>query len=404
MRFRDLVHETIVALAANKTRTFLTVLGIVIGIASVIIMLAIGEGAQKSIQSSIDSLGPNTLTIMPNSGRLQGEVGGGRPLTLVDAEAIKSKIPLATGVAPELSGRYQVLTGSKNINTSVLGTVSEYQEIRSIEMEVGGFITEAQNRNFSRVAVLGPAVRDDLFGANSNPIGHKIRINFNTYTVIGVTRTKGGMGFSNPDDTIIIPLKTALRYLSGGDSVSSIVITTARVEDLSLVEKEIKTLLLDRHNIRNRDPDLADFIILNMVDLSEMASSVTNIFTVLLGSIAGISLLVGGISIMNMMLVTVRERTREIGLRKAIGAECKDISNQFLLEAVMVTCVGGAIGIAIGYGVSFLISFFGALTTSVSLSSVGLAMGVSALIGIGFGYYPARRASRLNPIEALRYE
>lgn len=406
MKIQDLVQETNTALFANKSRTFLTVLGIVIGIASVIIMLAIGKGAQNEIQSSINSLGSNLLTVIPGTSRggPSGTGTGGKPLTIADANAIRDKILLVDEVSPELTTRSQVVAGAQNINTTITGIVPEYQKIKSIDMEIGIFITEGQNRNFSKVAVLGPTVRDSLFGIDSNPVGKKVRINANTYTVIGVTKSKGGSGFSNPDDMIIIPLSTAAQYLSGGDSLSSISVTTVETEDLKQVEKEIEELLLERHAIRNRDPELADFSTFNMADLSEAAASVTGIFSLLLGSVAGISLLVGGIGIMNMMLTTVRERTREIGLRKAIGARSKDISNQFLLESVLITCIGGIFGIVLGVGVAQLITLSGILTTSVSLFSIILALGVSAIIGIGFGYYPARRAAKLNPIEALRYE
>lgn len=409
MQLKDLYQETKAALTANKTRTFLTVLGIVIGIGSVIVMLAIGQGAQQSIQSSINSLGSNVLTVSPGSGgggpgTVSTGSGSGQSLTLDDAEAIEKKVSRIDKVAAESSGRFQVVAGSKNTNTSVSGTVPAYKDIKALEMEIGVFITDAQARNFGKVAVLGPTVRDDLFGANSNPVGKKVKINSNTYTVIGVTKAKGGSGFSNPDDMVIVPLSTAMQYLSGGDSVSSITVTTRSTDDLAPVEKDITDLLLDRHNIKNKDPDLADFSIMNLADISSAASSITSIFTILLGSVAGISLLVGGIGIMNMMLTTVRERTREIGLRKAIGAERSDISNQFLLESVVITCIGGIIGIVLGVGISWLVTLSGILTTSVSAYSVFLAFGVSALIGVGFGYYPARKASKLNPIEALRYE
>lgn len=410
MRLQDLLQETHSALTANKTRTLLTVLGIVIGIASVIIMLAIGQGAQNTIQSSINSLGSNILTVESGSGggggpgKVSSGIGSGKSITLEDAEAIEKKVQLIDKVVPESSGRFQVIAGAKNTNTQITGTVPIYKDMKALTMEIGVFITEAQSRNFSKVAVLGPTTRDNLFGKNSNPVGKKIKINSNTYTVIGVTKSKGGSLFSNPDDTVIIPLATAMQYLSGGDSISGLTVTTFRVEDLPVVEKSITDLLLDRHNIKDMDPDLADFNIDNLADISSTASSITSIFTILLGSVAGISLLVGGIGIMNMMLTTVRERTREIGLRKAIGAERRDISNQFLLESVIITCIGGVIGIIFGVGVSIIITLSGVLTTIVSAYSILLAFGVSALIGVGFGYYPARKASKLNPIEALRYE
>jgi len=274
--------------------------------------------------------------------------------------------------------------------------------VRNIEIEQGVFISQQNAQNLSKVAVLGPTTRDDLFGENSNPIGQTVRIKGMEFKIIGVTKSKGGTGFGSQDDRIFVPLSTAQRFLAGSDRVSTINVQVIDQNSMAMVQEQISSLLLSRHKIS--DPQLADFSIMNQADIISSASSITNTLSILLGSIAGISLVVGGIGIMNMMLTTVTERTREVGLRKAIGAKKKDISTQFLTEAVMLTFVGGVIGVFVGWIFSLAISKFGNINTSISLFSVLLAFGVSAAIGIIFGYYPARRAAKLNPIEALRYE
>ncbi|MFA6608375.1 MAG: ABC transporter permease [Candidatus Paceibacterota bacterium] len=406
MTIKDLLEETFISITANEVRTGLTVLGIVIGIASVIIMLAIGNGAQASISSSINSLGSNILTISGGGSNQQGGVSVGRSnqqtLKLADAKAIEEKISLARDVSPELSSRSQVIAEGNNTNTTIVGVVPAYQPAHSIDLIDGDFISDLQYRTSARVAVLGPTTRDDLFGTGTEAIGKELRINGTRFTVIGVTETKGGSMLGNMDDRIFIPLSTALRYISGSEYLSSIAVTTENQSDLTEMQKEITDLLLAQHNKKTSAE--ADFSIFNQADLASTAQSVTKIFTVLLSSVASISLLVGGIGIMNMMLTNVRERTREIGLRKAIGARKKDISNQFLVESVVITFIGGAIGIALGVLASYLVTYFGILQTQVTLSPVLLAFGVSTGIGIIFGYYPAKKASELNPIEALRYE
>lgn len=408
MNTKDLYLETKIALTANPTRTSLTVLGIVIGIASVIIMLSIGNGAQASIASSISSLGSNVLTVTPGGGGNRrggisgGSANGAQTLKLSDANAIKTVSSRVQYVAPTVTTRAQVIVGPNNTNVTITGSVPEYALVRSVDMELGTFITDTQQRSIARIAVLGPTTRDNLFGAEENPIGKQITLKSNKYTVVGVTKSKGGSGFGNADDMIYIPLSTAMQYISGGDTVSSISVSAASAEDLAPLQEEITTLLLQRHNIKN--PSLPDFSIFNQADIAATAASVTGVFTVLLASIAGISLLVGGIGIMNMMLTTVRERTKEIGLRKAIGAQRRDISNQFLLESIVVTCIGGIIGVVLGVGISLIISATGVFTTHITAFSIVLSFSVSVLIGVVFGYYPAKKASQLNPIEALRYE
>ncbi len=406
MIIKDLFEETFISIKSNQVRTGLTVLGIVIGIASVIVMLAIGNGAQSSISSSISSLGSNILTISGGGGNRTGGISAGRSnqqtLTYDDVKAIQEKVSLAKEVSPELNSRSQIIAGSNNTNTSIVGTVPEYEAAHSIIVEDGIFFTDAHYRSAARVAVLGPTTRDDLFGVGSDPLGQEIRIGGARFTVIGVTKSKGGSGFGNQDDRIFIPITTAQRYISGGDYVSSIAVTTENQVDLAELQTQITDLLLDRHHKASLAE--ADFSIFNQADLANTAQSVTQIFTILLSSVASISLLVGGIGIMNMMLTNVRERTREIGLRKAIGAKKRDISNQFLIESIVITILGGIIGVILGFVVAYGISLLGILQAQVTLNPVVLAFSVSAFIGIIFGYYPAKKASELNPIEALRYE
>jgi putative ABC transport system permease protein len=407
MIFTDLLEETFFSLSSNKSRSALTILGIVIGIGSVIAMISIGQGATKNISSSIESLGTNLLVVMPGSQRqagniVRGGMGSSQNLTIDDATAIKTNIADIAAVAPTVSSRKQVTIKGKNTNTSIYGIDNSYFGIKNITTEVGSEITEQQNKSRAKVAVLGPTTRDDLFGEGINPVGQKIRIDSQEFSVIGVTMAKGGSGFGSADDLIYIPLTTAQQYITGNQSVSNINIQVSAEELMSTAQQEIQALLLQRHRIA--DPASADFSIMNQADMLSTMSSVTGTLTMLLGAIGGISLLVGGIGIMNMMLTTVTERTREIGLRKSLGAKNNDITEQFLGESVALTFIGGIIGIIIGWLAAYLVTKFGGVTTSVSSSSVFLSVGISALVGIVFGYYPARRAAKLNPIEALRYQ
>jgi putative ABC transport system permease protein len=407
VKLQDTLQETFSAITVNKARSGLTILGIVIGIGSVIAMVSIGQGAQGSIEESIQSIGSNLVLVMPGLQRGVGtQVSSGRgsaqTLTQADSDVIKTEITLAKEVAPEISKRYQVTSKGKNTNTQVVGTVAAYPEVRNVQIETGSFISDQNVRSLSKVAVLGPTVRDDLFGSSTIPIGQSIRINKVDFKIIGITKSKGGTGFGSQDDMIFVPISTAQKFLAGDNYVTTINVQAAGQNSMSALQQEITNLLLERHNISNAQ--LADFQVLNQSDIVATASSVTNTFTILLASIAGISLIVGGIGIMNMMLTTVTERTREIGLRKAIGAKKKDISLQFLAESVMLTFFGGVIGVVFGWLLSLGVTYFTSIATSISLFSILLAFGVSAAIGIIFGYYPARRAAGLNPIEALRYE
>ena len=403
--FKDLLQETFWSLSSNKVRSGLTMLGIVIGIASVITMVSIGQGAQASIATSIQSIGSNLIIVRPGaqrSGGVSGGAGSSATLTIDDANFIKSEIPNVQAVAPEDSKRSQVTAKGTNTNTQVVGTVADYAVVRSIAMEAGTFVTDQSVKSSAKVAVLGATARDDLFGAGANPVGQTIRIKNVDFDVVGVTVAKGGSGFTNPDDSIYIPITSAQHYITGDTFISTMSVAAVDQNSMVAVQNQISDLLLKRHNIS--DPLQADFSLMNQADIIATASSITGTFTILLASIAGISLLVGGIGIMNMMLTTVTERTREIGLRKAVGIRKFYINMQFLSEAVALTFLGGLAGVLLGWGASLAVTKFSGMATQISTSSILLAFGVSAGVGIVFGFYPARRAAAMSPMEALRYE
>ncbi len=405
MKVQDILQETYSALSANKARSGLTILGIIIGIGSVIAMVSIGQGASGQIQSSIEGLGSNLLTVSPGfaqqgSGFVSQGRGSAQTLVNDDAEVLKQIIGIAH-ISPERQGRYQIISPTgNNTNSTVIGVSPEYAQVRNVSVENGSFITESSMRSIGRVAVIGPTVASDLF-EYQDPIGKTIRINKLNFKVIGVLQAKGSAGFFNPDDTIFVPLTTMQKILAGGDYLSSIAISVETKDLMPQVQQEATLVLADKHRV---DPQSPDFSIVSQADIVGAATQVTDTFTILLAAIAGISLIVGGIGIMNMMLTTVTERTREIGLRKSIGAKKKDISMQFLAEAVMLTFLGGVAGTILGWIISIFITQFAGIATQVSIQAIVLAFGVSAVIGIVFGYYPARRAASLNPIEALRYE
>lgn len=403
----EIIKESAGTLTLNKLRTGLAILGIVIGIGSVIALISLGQASQAAIQQQIQSLGSNLLSITPgsvNTGAVRGAAGGATTLTDDDATAIQTSpdVTDAAAVAPVYSGRGQVIAGSNNTNTSIIGVTSIYATVSNVSIDTGSFISDADNNGMTKVAVLGPQVASTLFPDGSSPIGQLIRINNTTFHVIGITVSKGGTGFLNQDDNIYVPLSTAQRELFGVTHLTSISVQVKSADLMDDAENQIGYLLLARHKLSS--PTQADFSILSESDILSAATSTTGTFTTLLSGVAAISLLVGGIGIMNIMLVTVNERTREIGLRKALGAKKKTITTQFLIEAIMLTFVGGIVGVLIGIGFSYLYSLLTGSIFVVSPTAILLAFIVSAAIGILFGWYPASRAANLQPIEALRYE
>ncbi len=398
-----------VGVVTHKLRSFLTMLGIVIGVAAVIALMSIGRGATASILANIESMGSDLVTISPGAftfGGVRGAGGGTTTLTLEDAEAISQQVPYISSVAPSYSSNLQLVVGGENMNAQVTGVTPEYWEVQNLEIANGAFFTEYDYQRGTKLAVLGSNVKEMLFG-DADPIGQQVRMGTIIVRVVGVLDSKGGM-WGSPDDGILIPL-TALqqavaqpRTAQGERVVSSIALTVSDEEQAGYVVAEITSLLRSRHRLSSLDDD--DFSIISMEEISSMLAEATGIMTLLLGAIAGISLLVGGIGVMNIMLVSVLERTREIGIRKALGATERDIWGQFLIEAAFLTFAGGIIGVMVGWAVSYFISSMGLMTTVVTADIVILAVAVSVGIGLFFGFYPAWQASRLNPIEALRAE
>ncbi len=403
----EIFFESLGTLTINKMRTALATLGIIIGIGSVIALVSLGQGSQKAVQQQIQSLGSNLLTIMPgsqSSNGVRGAMGGSTSLTYDDAKTIASSKEITTvkTVSPELSRRAQVTAGRNNTNTQIYGVTAVYSEVRKLPLSSGAFITGRDVEAMTKVAVLGPQVVTDLFGENTNPLNKTIRINGMAFRIIGITASKGGSGMMNQDDMIYIPLTTAQKLVFGVKYLSTISIEANNENAMTEAQNQVGYFLLNRHKLS--DPSQADFSIISQNDILNTASQVTGTFTALLSGIAAISLLVGGIGIMNIMLVTVTERTREIGLRKALGAKKKIIITQFLIESIILTFAGGVFGMMLGIGISFIVSRLISLPFTIAISSIVMAIGVSGIIGIIFGWYPAQRAANLQPIEALRYE
>ena len=405
MLFTELLKMAALSLIANKLRTLLTMLGIIIGVAAVIAMVSVGMGVKKNVVDSISRLGSNLLMVMPgssNRGGVRGAAGSVITLTYDDAKAIKEKIKDVSYVSPTVQGSYQVVYGHENWNTTVTGVIPEYVDIQSLTLKSGLFFTEHDVEVRSRVAVIGTTVASNLFG-EVNPVGKKIRVGNAPYTVIGLLASKGqsNMG-QDQDDVVLIPLTTAQERLIGITYVRSINVQVSDSDKMDQVQAQIETLLRQRHRIKKDAED--DFNVRNLTSLMETMSETTTMITLLLGSVAGISLIVGGIGIMNIMMVSVTERTREIGIRKAIGATYNNVMLQFLIESTMISVIGGIIGIFLGIGLARAISQFGNFTTVISALSIVVSFGFSLFVGIVFGMLPARKAARLDPIDALRYE
>jgi len=407
MRLSKLIRSGFRNLGINKMRTGLAILGIVIGIGSVIALVSMGEASKQAVQSQIQSIGSNLLTVSPgstSSGGVRGAMGGATTLTYDDAEEIRNSSEITTlkSVSPEYSSRTQVIAGRNNTNTTIVGVEPIYVQVRKLTLTSGSFITTQNLTSVSKVAVIGPTVAEDLFGEGVNPIGQTIRINGKSFQVIGVTKSKGGSGMDNQDDRIFIPLTTAQKQVFGVKYLTSIALEANSEDVMVKAQNQVGYLLLEKHKIS--DVADADFRIMSQADILETATEVTGTFTSMLTGIAAISLLVGGIGIMNIMLMSVTERTREIGLRKALGAKKKTIISQFLIESIILTFIGGIIGIVLGVAGFYIYSKANDSTFVVTLPSVLLAFFVSVGIGVTFGWYPARKAANLQPIEALRYE
>jgi putative ABC transport system permease protein len=405
MNFTTLLSIGTVALSRNRMRSALTVLGIVIGVAAVIATLAIGQGARAAVQAQIRALGANTLSVIPGtvtSGGARGGMGGITTMTTDDAIAIKRECPAVDASAPGTRSVAQVVAGNTNWGTSVQGTTPDFVTIRQWPVDKGAFFTDSDVRGAAKVCVLGQSVVKQLF-ADSDPIGSTVRIKDIPFRVVGVLSYKGGSGWGGDvDDTVLIPITTAQHKLMGITYVNWVMVSAVEEGQVNEAVNQITDLLRQRHRIRPGTPD--DFFIRTQLEAANTAEATSQVMTLLLASIAAVSLLVGGIGIMNIMLVSVTERTREIGIRRAIGAKRRDILLQFLVEAAFLSLAGGALGVAIGIVAAMLVSQLARWPTLVQPEAVALAFGFATMVGLFFGYYPALRASRLDPVDALRYE
>ncbi len=407
--FSAMLGEAWHAMGANRLRTFLTMLGMVIGVSAVVLMMAIGQGAEASVKRSISAMGSHLFVVLsgpPRMGGARTATGNAPSLNVRDATAM-NELYGVVGVAPVTMGKGQVVYASNNWNTDIIGTTPEYMDIRGWSLSAGYPFSSSDTRSATRVALLGKTVVQNLFGEEDvDPVGKTIRINQRPFVVLGVLDSKGQtLDGRDQDDTIIVPLTTAQRKLFGNQlpgTVRQIMVQAESDNVMGMVEEALNSLLNQRHNIREGAD--SDFSVRNLTAIANSAAETARTMSLLLGAIASVSLLVGGIGIMNIMLVSVTERTREIGIRMAIGARERDILMQFLLEAIMISIVGCLIGIVIGVGGAILVSAFTQAEVIISSASVLIAFSVAASIGVFFGFYPARKAARLNPIEALRYQ
>ena len=407
MLFGETIAVALEALGANKLRSFLTMLGIVIGVAAVITMVALGRGAQQSVNERIAAIGTTLLTVVPGQARTAGSIASAAdraPLTLDDAQALVDRAVDVAAVQPEMSRQLQVQYGDRNTNTTIVGTSANYLEVRKFSLDAGRMFTNADDAAKRRVVVLGSQVAEDLgIPSAQSVVGGEVRINSVQFDVIGVLASKGqGAGFGNPDDQVLIPIQTARYRLMGGTRIRTINLLAPSEAEIPLTMAEVEKVLRREHRLRAGQDD--DFTIRNQSDFLATLGETTQVFTLLLAGIAAVSLLVGGIGIMNIMLVSVTERTREIGIRKALGATQFNILLQFLIEALVLCMLGGMIGIGLGAGAAIVLRQTFNWNTAVGAPSIAIAFLFAAAVGIIFGVWPARRAASLDPIEALRYE
>jgi putative ABC transport system permease protein len=404
-RVSNSIPSAFEALQANKSRSVLTTLGIVIGVVAVIVIVGLGQGSTAQVTSQLSGLGTNVLTISPgstSSSGIRGGAGTQTSLKLEDSEAIGEQVQGVSAISATVSGSAQIIAGSQNWSTRVQGVEPAYQQIQNWQLAEGGFFTEEDNTGARNVAVIGQTVATNLFPNGATAVGQQIRIRNVPFTVVGVLAAKGsGMG-GDQDDTILIPLRAAQIRLFGSANVNSILIQAAGADQMTQMTTDITTLLRTRHKLQTGAAN--DFTIRNNADLLTTVTSVGQTMTYLLGGVAAVSLVVGGIGIMNIMLVSVTERTREIGIRMSIGARGSDILAQFLTEAVILSLIGGLVGVGLGIGIVLLIPRLSGLAAVVPISAIALSVGFAALVGIVFGVYPARKAAQLDPIEALRYQ
>lgn len=405
--FKSTFKMAITSLKINKMRSALTSLGIIIGVSAVIIMLGIGTGASKKVQANMESMGSNILTVRSSSvksGGVQQGFGSRPSLTLKDAQEIAKVADNIDAVAVASNESKQLMYGNQNWVTNVYGVSNSYLYVKNYEIEDGRDFQTEDSRNYAKVAIIGSTVATELFG-DLDPIGRVMRVGNVPFKIIGTLKSKGSTGPMDQDDLVFIPITTAQRKVFGTDfpgTVKMIVIKGQDADKLTDLEKELETILRSRHHIGKNQEN--DFKIRNSAEFQENMKSTVKVFSILLASIASVSLLVGGIGIMNIMLVSVTERTKEIGIRMAIGANVQDIRLQFLLESFLLSMIGGVIGIIVGIIGAWAIQFFSEMSAVITLGSILMSLGFSALVGIGFGYYPAYKASLLNPIDALRYE